>query len=57
MDQSPHSGVKTDNATKYTIDEMTIMVYYNEDTEEIIGITTEEGGRRFEFTVVALESI
>ena len=55
--QSPHSGVKTDNATKYTIDEMTIMVYYNEDTDEIIGITTEEGGRRFEFTVVALESI
>lgn len=44
-----------ENGFKQTIDEMTIMVYYNEDTETVSGIETEESGRRFTFVFAALE--
>ncbi len=48
-------GINEENGTKYTIDEMTIMVYYDKDTDTVTGIGTEENGRRFEFTVTDLE--
>lgn len=50
-----NSGVKTENGAKYTIDEMTIMVYYDKDTKQIIGIGTEESGKRFEFNITAVD--
>ena len=43
------------NQIKYTIDEMTVIVYYDKNTEAVIGIETEEGGRRFVFDVISLE--
>ena len=43
------------NEVKYTIDEMTVIVYYDIDTETVIAIETEEGGRRFCFDVISLE--
>lgn len=49
------AGVPIENGAKYTIDEMTIMVYYNKDSELLTAIRTEESGRRFNFTVVGLE--
>lgn len=49
------SGVETEDGVKYTIDEMTIMVYYDEDGEEIIGIGTEEDGRQFNFVIADAE--
>ncbi len=55
LNSTEFSGAPTENGTKYTIDEMTIMVYYNKDTELLTGIRTEESGRRFDFTVVGLE--
>ncbi len=48
-------GIKTENGVKYTIDEMTIMVYYDKDTKQIIGIGTEENGKRFEFNITAVD--
>lgn len=45
----------TENGFKQTIDEMTIMVYYNKDTETVSGIETEESGRRFTFVFASLE--
>lgn len=45
-------GQPIENGTKYTIDEMTIMVYYNKDTKQLTGIGTEENGRRFDFVIV-----
>lgn len=48
-------GVFGEGQVKYTIDEMTIMVYYDKDTDKVIGIGTEERGRRFEFSIAALE--
>ncbi|MBE6692321.1 MAG: hypothetical protein E7586_03180 [Ruminococcaceae bacterium] len=44
------------NQTRYTIDKMTIMVYYDEDNKNIIGIETEENGRRFAFDIAKLEA-
>jgi len=49
------AGTFTENGIKYTIDEMTIMVYYDKDTEILTGIRTEESGRRYDFTVVGFE--
>lgn len=49
------NGVWCENGVKYTIDEMTIMVYYEKDAGAVTGIETEENGRRFGFTVVSLE--
>jgi hypothetical protein len=49
------SGIETENGVKYTIDEMTIMVYYDKSAKLITGIETEKDGRRFDFTVVGLE--
>ena len=49
------SGAKAEDGVKYTIDEMTIMVYYDKDTERISGIGTEENGRRFDFSIASLE--
>lgn len=51
---SENAPMKTENGEKYTIDEMTIMVYYDKDTEQIIGIGTEESGRSFDFDIVSL---
>ena len=48
-------GTETENGIKYTIDEMNIMVYYDKSAKLITGIETEEGGRRFDFTVIGLE--
>ena len=45
---------KTENGDKYTIDEMTIMVYYDKDSKNIIAIGTEESGRSFNFDIVSL---
>jgi hypothetical protein len=53
--ESENTGVSTENGVKYTIDEMTIMVYYDEDTKTLTSIRTEESGRRYDFTVVGLE--
>ena len=47
------SGVPIENGVKYTIDEMTIMVYYDKDTELINGIGTEENGRHFKFKILS----
>ncbi len=55
LEKTDISGIDTENGIKYTIDEMTIMVYYDKSAELITGIETEEGGRRFNFTVVGLE--
>ena len=44
------------NQTRYTIDKMTIIVYYDEDNKNIIGIETEESGRRFAFDIAKLEA-
>ena len=44
-----------ENGKKYTIDEMTIMVYYDKDTKQLTGIGTEENGRRFDFIIVGRE--
>lgn len=49
-------GEKYENGAKYTIDEMTIMVYYDKDTERVTHIETEENGRRFLFAVTSLVS-
>lgn len=48
------NGEKSENRTKYSIDEMTIMVYYDNDTEKVTHIETEENGRRFLFAVSSL---
>lgn len=55
ISRNQESGVKTENGIKYAIDEMTIMVYYDKDTGILSGIGTEEGGRKFEFSIVTLE--
>ncbi len=47
------SGTETDYGAKYTIDEMTIMVYYDKDIGLINGIGTEENGRYFKFNIVS----
>ena len=52
---SENQGIYTEDGIKYTIDEMTIMVYYDKDTELLTGIRTEENGRRYDFTVVGFE--
>ena len=55
LESTEISGTETENGTKYTIDEMTIMVYYDKSAKLITGIETEKDGRRFDFTVVGLE--
>lgn len=50
------SKAEGENQTRYTIDKTTIIVYYNEDNKTIIGIETEESGRRFKFDIAQLES-
>ena len=55
LNESDIAGVKAENGTKYTIDEMTIIVYYNEDTKQITSIETEENERRFNFIIVGRE--
>ncbi len=52
--QSSAKATETDYGEKYTIDEMTVMVYYNKDTESINGIGTEENGRYFKFNILSL---
>ncbi len=47
------SPTETDYGEKYTIDEMTIMVYYDKDNRLINGIGTEENGRHFKFNVLS----
>jgi hypothetical protein len=49
-----NSGIVTENGVKYTIDETVILVYYDIETEAIVGIRTEELGRVFEFTLTDL---
>ncbi len=49
-------GEKYENGAKYTIDETTIIVYYDKDTERVTHIETEENGRRFLFAVTSLEA-
>ncbi len=49
------TGIEEESRTRYTIDEMTILVYYDKKTDSITRIETEEGGRRFEFSIVSLE--
>ena len=48
------SAVKTKKGFKYTIDETVILVYYDNDTKQVIGIEAEENGRRFYFSVRAI---
>ena len=55
IDSAEDSGTFTENGIKYTIDEMTIIVYYDKDSEILTGIRTEESGRRYDFTVVGFE--
>ena len=47
-------GVPKGNAISYTIDETEIIVYYDKNSDSITRIETEEGGKRFGFTVVSL---
>lgn len=54
LDSYEGEGEKIENRIKYTIDETTIMVYYDKATERITHIETEEKGRRFLFTVTSL---
>ncbi|MBO5869780.1 MAG: hypothetical protein J6Q89_03415 [Clostridia bacterium] len=49
-------GINEGDKTRYTIDEMKILVYYDENTDSITRIETEEGGRRFAFVIASLES-
>lgn len=49
------NGTEVENGIKYTIDETVILVYYNEDTDIVTGIKTEELGRVFEFTLSDLK--
>ena len=49
-------GEEEQNGVKYTIDETMILVYYDKDTNKVIGIRTEELGRVFEFTLSDLEA-
>ena len=51
---SDQIGEKQENRTKYSIDEMIIIVYYDNDTETVTHIETEENGRRFLFAVTSL---
>lgn len=53
--QSDEKAIYSDGEAKYTIDEMTIIVYYDKDTEAILGIGTEENGRRFKFSFASFE--
>lgn len=48
-------GISDGQTTRYTIDEMTIIVYYNKNTDSINRIETEESGRRFGFSIASLE--
>ena len=41
---------------RYTIDEMTILVYYDENNDSVTRIETEEGTRRFVFIIASIES-
>ncbi len=54
--QEDVAKVETQNQTRYTIDKTSIIVYYDEDNKTIIGIETEEDGRRFEFDIAKLEA-
>ncbi len=54
LNKSDISAAKTKNGFKYTIDETVILVYYDNDTKQVIGIETEENGRRFYFSVRAI---
>ncbi|MBR6562500.1 MAG: hypothetical protein IKK70_01005 [Clostridia bacterium] len=54
LNTSEEKGESVENRIKYTIDEMTIIVYYDKDSDAVIGIETEESGRRFDFRVVSL---
>ncbi len=51
ISQGDISKTEEGNQTRYTIDKMTIIVYYDEDNKTIIGIETEENGRRFAFDI------
>ena len=55
LSETDLSYLPAENGFKQTIDEMTIMVYYNEDTETVSGIETEENGRRFTFVFASIE--
>lgn len=46
---------KIEDGGKYTIDEMTVMVYYDKDNDRLTGLETEESGRNFVFSIVSLE--
>lgn len=49
------SKTEGENQTRFTIDKISIIVYYDEDGETIIGMETEEGGRRFQFDIAIAE--
>ncbi len=49
-----NSGVYTQDGIRYAIDEMTIMVYYDNDTKKITAIGTEENGEKFDFQIIAV---
>lgn len=55
LSDSDTKGTAIENGKKYTIDEMTVMVYYDRDTKLLTGIGTEENGRRFDFIIVGRE--
>lgn len=55
LSATEEKGVINENTARYTIDEMTIMVYYDTNTDSITRIETEEGGRRFGFNIASLE--
>jgi len=54
LEKCAYDGEKYENQAKYTIDETTIIVYYDIDTETVTHIETEENGRRFLFAVTSL---
>ncbi len=49
------TGVPDGERTRYTIDEMTILVYYDKKTDSVTRIETEEGEKRFAFVIASLE--
>ncbi len=51
--QNEIKAAETEYGAKYTIDEMTVMVYYDKDNGIINAIGTEENGRYFKFNVIS----
>ncbi len=51
--QEEIKSTETEYGAKYTIDEMSIMVYYDKENGIINAIGTEENGRYFKFNIIS----